>query len=183
MANIDHPHGLRWVRNVNGAQKPPVVHYDVAADDTIYRGSLCKLDDSGYATMIDADGDAASNTLIDGVALEYVNAPAAIQEGVPFVTAHGTIFEIQCGDTELAATRAAFMALIDSGNEYEVLGGASGDSLGNSITEIDAATAAGGCLIIVGFDDRPDNTWGAFQDVYVRVAVALLADAPEFVTN
>lgn len=181
MANIDCPHGFEWIRNPHGGSGTPRIRYFdtyYEAGQTLYRGQCVKLDASGYLVPITGDG---TDTHIVGICQEHVVVPAAtVVTGIPVVLCAHSDFRIQADDDFVCANRAALMALIGTG--CNLTNPAAGDTLGNSTTEVDGTNqGAGGAVVIIWWDERPDNAFGAHMDLVVRFPSDVVADASEFV--
>ncbi len=152
MANRDAPMGFRPAYTLHGG--PPHIGSYKNTAVAIYPGDAVHLDGSGRVNSI------ASTETPMGVAATYVSATAG-QEVLVYDDLTNTIFEVQADEADIADDTTI-------GLFYDVLATTGNTTTLQSKQELDSDASAEDTLINYGKVDRPDNTYGANVNLYVK---------------
>lgn len=189
MANADSPRGLAPKRYISGAPYNGATnrYYVPASDSTaIYVGGLVKPAGSADANgVMSVTGNVASGNAVIGVvvAIESVTRDSTIyrvastERYVHVADDPSLLFEVQ-EDSDGAALAATAV-----GNSADLTGFTAGStSTGYSSIEIDSSTATASGdgtedVVILGMENRPDNTIGTNARWLVRLNNHFLVDA------
>lgn len=149
MANADRPRGFQPYGSVLKAVK-------MEAGSACYPGDAVKLASDGQV-----DPASAGDALL-GVALNYASGAG---EPITVSIDPSQLYIVQA-DTGEVSSQAAVGLVAD------IVATAGDSTLKISRQELDAsAAAAGGAqqLLILGLEPRPDNAWGEFADLIVKI--------------
>ena len=148
MANADRPRGFA----PHGRVKQAIV---LEAGSTIAPGEFVRMANDG---QIDAVG--AGDTIL-GLALGYATSGQKVLVSVD----PEQLYVGQADETEIDAQT-------DIGNNCDVVATADNTTYKAARMEIDSSTigASAAQLTILGIEERPDNAFGGFCDVIVRIA-------------
>lgn len=176
MPNIDFPSGLRAIRNPNG-DYPVAVPMD-SVSTVLYKGEPAILSSTGLVGMAGTSiiTSAIAKRCI-GVFAEYKAAGAAGPDGnirKALVYADpDQLYVIQSDDSTTSNLTTTI------GRNFAVTGANTGDSLGNSIVELDGSTGSSAttssiaCLVkVLAVQKNIDNTLAAstsWTDFIVRI--------------
>lgn len=160
MANADRPFGFRFHSTTHGG--PPRIRKYKNTAVAIYPGDLVHLDGSGRVNSI------ASTETPMGVAINYVSATADQAVYVMDDLAN-TYFMVQADEDDLADDTAI-------GNYFDVTCTTGDTTTLQSKQELDSDASAEDTLYLVGKVDSPDNAWGEFVKVIVKVRASTYAE-------
>lgn len=186
MANLDHPSGFRFYRDLTSGDQPQVRHFDVTASTELFRGQPVKLHQTTgdliaiVGTFTSDDGVAGSMV---GIANEYLASQATIKQDFPVILAHNAEFIIQddAGVGTEVTTRALFKSTFLNDVWYSITNFASGNStLGFSTAELAGATSAAilEYLKVTDWNRAADNAFGHNMDLIVRFNPNLFSAGP-----
>ena len=156
MANADKPFGFKLAYTLTGGPASLRKYKSTAA--AIYPGDLVKKDGSGRILAITS---AADNPM--GVAASYGDATAGNTIYV-YDDLVNSVFEVQCDGADLADDTVI-------GNFYDPTVTTGDTTMLHSKQELDSDASAQDTLAVIGLVERPDNAWGEFAKVFVRVRV------------
>lgn len=188
MPNSDTPMGLRPVGGLNGAPfSGRVSRYCIPATDNVacYVGSLVKP-----AGSADADGvmtvtsNVSTGNPVIGV---VVGVEPTSRDSETYRVASTLRYVLVADDPNtlfvVQDDASATLAATNIGMSADLTGFTSGSTItGRSATEVSATTATASGdgtedVLILGLQRRPDNEFGAWQDMIVRLNNHYLVDA------
>lgn len=149
MANADRPCGFKPYGSVLKAVK-------MEAGSACYPGDAVSLASDGQVDP------SSANAAILGVALNYA---AAAGDPVMVSIDPSQLYEVQADTSEVNAQTFV-------GNCADIVATAGDSTLKISRQELDASAAAAGAsqqLLIMGLVPRPDNAWGEFAKLIVKI--------------
>lgn len=198
MANNDAPRGLQFVTHATSGSNPPMRRGFCAGNTVIRRNQLLEHDTAGLLVGV-TDAANYSNDRIVGVSCTYNAGTGAAGDriSIVYIAAPGSTFLIQCsGDFTNSAAGVVTDrdSLLDVMAQPDELWRITGNGTAHSsiasmcVGEIEdtaagAATDANGIMKVVGWDERPDNEFGANIDVYVRIPGDKCHDSWEEIFN
>lgn len=152
MPNLDHPHGFRAVRMLNGG-KIPTHNYTVSATTAVYEGDLLTLKAGGRVRATASTAGTTHGYKIVGVAAHYTAAgnDVAVYDD-PF-----TIFAIQ---SDGATDPGSSTALAKVGANAAMIAGTANTTSKLSAHEVDYSsltTAVNHWLKVMGYENRHTN--------------------------
>lgn len=171
MANVNAPFGFRPIKSMSGGQSLMVDYFRVASGTArIGKGDLVALQSSGNVareTSATAVGPWIGVSLIDTGGT--IAAGGAIQ--IPVCCDPNAEYEVQGPTAALAQTDLFRIVQVNCGTAPDSNTGISKNVLTNT-----AATAANGVRLL-RLANRPDNAFGAYQVLEVRLNATNAANA------
>jgi len=170
MANIDGPFGLRPSRQMTGEATETTEYAMADAHSTAISIGDAVMLSSGYL-IIGGAGDTpvgvfAGCNYTNGagdyvVAKAFPGDAAATNIKALVLDDPATKFTIQCDDA---------LTVANVGNQMDLVIVAGDAAIGVSKSTLDSTAAGDHAWRVVGLVDRPDNSWGANQEVEVVAA-------------
>jgi hypothetical protein len=155
MANADKPAGFRFGYTLHGG--PPHITKWISTAAIIYPGDIVSTDGAGLVLSM------ISDAVPIGVAMNY-GAVAGTKDIYVMDDLVNTVFITQADGADLSSHAM-------QGLYYDVIQTTGSTTTGRSIQELESGDSTHDTLELVGLVERPDNAWGEFCDVYVKIHV------------